>query len=162
MSNLDVRGDVNVDQKRYPEGFVSGVQTARAARGLPQIGGDSPGAPAPAPSYSPLGTAEVRAEAPGYSRKMPDEGLPSRLSLAFSRHQAMKIYVQDRIREEGEDFFRWLESCADVLVCGDAERMAQMRRSFDVVARHGGKSKGKAKSYVADLGQTGRYHKDVY
>ena len=32
-------GDFSTDQKRYLEGFVSGLQSARAARGLAPIGG---------------------------------------------------------------------------------------------------------------------------
>ena len=95
---------------------------------------------------------------------MLEEGILSRLSLAFSRDQAKKFYVQDRIRGEGEDLFRWLESGAHVFVCGDAKRMAPdvERALIDVVARHGGRSEGDAKAYVAGLAKSGRYHKDVY
>ena len=95
---------------------------------------------------------------------MLDDGALSRLSLAFSRDQAKKIYVQDRIRGEGEDLFRWLESGAHVFVCGDAKRMAPdvERALVDVAARHGGRSEGDAKAYVAGLAKAGRYHKDVY
>ena len=30
-------GDFNPDQKRYLEGFVSGIQSARSARGMPPL-----------------------------------------------------------------------------------------------------------------------------
>ncbi|MGZ8313443.1 MAG: sulfite reductase subunit alpha, partial [Rhodoplanes sp.] len=88
----------------------------------------------------------------------------TRLSLAFSRDQAAKIYVQDRMREEGEELFRWLEDGAHLFVCGDAKRMAPdvERALIEVVGRHGGKSEAEAKAYVAALGEDGRYRKDVY
>jgi sulfite reductase (NADPH) flavoprotein alpha-component len=91
-------------------------------------------------------------------------GTLTRLSLAFSRDQAEKIYVQDRMREDGGELFRWLEEGAHVFVCGDATRMAPdvERALVGIVARHGGKSETDAKAYVAALGKTGRYRKDVY
>jgi sulfite reductase (NADPH) flavoprotein alpha-component len=91
-------------------------------------------------------------------------GTLTRLSLAFSRDQAEKIYVQDRMREEGDEFFRWLDAGAHLFVCGDAKRMAPEveRTLIEIVARHGGKSETEAKAYVAALGNSGRYRKDVY
>ena len=91
-------------------------------------------------------------------------GVLTRLSLAFSRDQAEKIYVQDRIREEGDEVFRWFEAGAHLFVCGDAKRMAPdvERAVIEVIARHGGQAEPDAKAYVAALGKAGRYHKDVY
>jgi sulfite reductase (NADPH) flavoprotein alpha-component len=91
-------------------------------------------------------------------------GTLTRLSLAFSRDQAEKIYVQDRMREEGDELFRWLEEGAHLFVCGDAKRMAPdvERALIEIVARHGDKRETEAKAYVAALGKTGRYRKDVY
>jgi sulfite reductase (NADPH) flavoprotein alpha-component len=95
---------------------------------------------------------------------MLDAGTLTRLSLAFSRDQAQKIYVQDRMREEGGELFRWLEAGAHLFVCGDAKRMAPdvERALIDVVAQHGGKSEAEAKAYVAALAKAERYRKDVY
>ena len=91
-------------------------------------------------------------------------GTLTRLSLAFSRDQAEKIYVQDRMREEGDELFRWLKKGAHLFVCGDAKRMAPdvERALIEIVARHGGKSEVEAKAYVAALSKSGRYRKDVY
>jgi sulfite reductase (NADPH) flavoprotein alpha-component len=91
-------------------------------------------------------------------------GTLTRLSLAFSRDQAQKIYVQDRMREEGGELLRWLDVGAHVYVCGDAKCMAPdvERALIDVVARHGGKSEVEARAYVAALAKAGRYRKDVY
>ena len=84
-------------------------------------------------------------------------GTLTRLSLAFSRDQTQKIYVQDRMREDGGELFRWLEAGAHVFVCGDAKRMAPdvERALVDVVARHGGTSEAEAKAYVVVARQSG-------
>ncbi|MEM8941178.1 MAG: sulfite reductase flavoprotein subunit alpha, partial [Pseudomonadota bacterium] len=54
-----------------------------------------------------------------------EQGVLTRLDLAFSRDQAEKIYVQHRMRENGAEIFRWLEQGGYFYVCGDATRMAK-------------------------------------
>ena len=54
-----------------------------------------------------------------------EEGTLSELSLAFSRDQKEKIYVQDRLLERGAEIYQWLDSGAHLYVCGDASRMAK-------------------------------------
>ena len=56
---------------------------------------------------------------------MRDDGLLTRLDVAFSRDQRQKIYVQDRMLEHGVELWRWLQDGAHFYVCGDASRMAQ-------------------------------------
>ncbi|KWB48684.1 bifunctional nitrate reductase/sulfite reductase flavoprotein subunit alpha [Burkholderia ubonensis] len=95
---------------------------------------------------------------------MRDSGFLTRLDLAFSRDQAEKVYVQDRMREHGAELFAWLEEGAHFYVCGDAARMA---KDVDaalkaVVAAHGGMSDDKAGEYVARLAKERRYVRDVY
>ena len=87
-----------------------------------------------------------------------------RLSLAFSRDQGEKIYVQHRMIEEGAELWRWLDAGAHVYVCGDASRMA---KDVDValkqiVARHGGMKPELATDYVAQMQSDKRYVRDVY
>jgi len=53
-----------------------------------------------------------------------DSGLLTRLSLAWSRDTAKKVYVQHLIEQEGATFYRWLEQGAAIYICGDASRMA--------------------------------------
>src|SRR5271170_292317 len=48
----------------------------------------------------------------------------TRLSTAFSRDQADKVYVQHRMLEDAAELWRWLQSGAHLYVCGDAKRMA--------------------------------------
>ncbi|NWK96444.1 reductase [Sphingobium lactosutens] len=87
-----------------------------------------------------------------------------RLSLAFSRDQAAKIYVQQRMIEEGADLWRWIESGAHFYVCGDASRMAKDVDTAlkQVIAKHGGMSDDLAADYVAQMQQDRRYVRDVY
>ena len=56
---------------------------------------------------------------------MHKDGLLTRLDTAFSRDQAQKVYVQDRMREHSAELFEWLERGAYFYVCGDATRMAK-------------------------------------
>ncbi|MFT3663011.1 MAG: sulfite reductase subunit alpha [Gordonia sp. (in: high G+C Gram-positive bacteria)] len=92
------------------------------------------------------------------------DGLLSRLDLAFSRDQEHKVYVQDRMRDQGENVYRWLERGAHVYVCGDANRMAHDvdQALTEIVAQHGGMDAEKAGLYVSDLKKEKRYCRDVY
>ncbi|MFZ2753882.1 MAG: assimilatory sulfite reductase (NADPH) flavoprotein subunit [Lysobacteraceae bacterium] len=87
-----------------------------------------------------------------------------RLDLAFSRDQAHKIYVQDKLREHGRELFSWLDGGAHLYVCGDATRMAKDVHAalLDVIAEHGGKSAEDATDYLNALQSQGRYARDVY
>ncbi|EDZ99711.1 molybdopterin oxidoreductase [Burkholderia sp. H160] len=91
-------------------------------------------------------------------------GLLTRLDVAFSRDQADKIYVQDRMREHGAQLWAWLEDGAHFYVCGDANRMARDVDAAlkDVIATHGGMSDEKALEYVSRLTREKRYARDVY
>ena len=53
------------------------------------------------------------------------DGVLSRIDTAFSRDQAHKIYVQDRMKEASGELWKWLEEGAYFYVCGDAKRMAK-------------------------------------
>ncbi|MEO0972670.1 MAG: assimilatory sulfite reductase (NADPH) flavoprotein subunit [Pseudomonadota bacterium] len=92
------------------------------------------------------------------------QGSLTRMDVAFSRDQREKIYVQDRMREQGADLYAWLEEGAHLYVCGDANRMAHDVEETlrDLVATHGGRSEEAATAYLAELRQQGRYQRDVY
>ncbi|QCB93736.1 bifunctional nitrate reductase/sulfite reductase flavoprotein subunit alpha [Cellulomonas shaoxiangyii] len=92
------------------------------------------------------------------------EGVLTRLDTAFSRDQRTKVYVQDRMRDQGAQLWAWLERGAHVYVCGDASRMAADvdRALRDVVARHGGLAERDAAAYVKRLSEQRRYARDVY
>ena len=92
------------------------------------------------------------------------EGALDRLSVAFSRDQAERIYVQHRLRERGRDVFDWLERGAHVYVCGDGKRMAAdvHQALADVIAEQGGRTPEQAAEYLDAMQQAKRYQKDVY
>jgi sulfite reductase (NADPH) flavoprotein alpha-component len=91
-------------------------------------------------------------------------GALSRLDLAFSRDEAPKTYVQDRLRRQGRDVYAWLEEGAWLYVCGDAAHMAPDVHAalVDIVAEHGGLGREGAFSYLSELERDRRYRLDVY
>lgn len=95
---------------------------------------------------------------------MQDAGVLTKLSLAFSRDQDEKIYVQDRMREHGAELWQWLSEGAYFFVCGDAKRMASDvdRALHEVIADHGAMTPDAAKAYVKEMKSTNRYSRDVY
>jgi len=95
---------------------------------------------------------------------MQADGTLTRLDLAWSRDQAAKVYVQNRMLEHAKELFAWLEEGASFYVCGDASRMA---RDVDaalhkVVETAGGKTTEGAAEYVNALRAAKRYQRDVY
>jgi sulfite reductase (NADPH) flavoprotein alpha-component len=91
-------------------------------------------------------------------------GVLTRLSLAWSREASEKIYVQDRMRENGQELWAWLAQGAHFYVCGDAKRMAKDVEGalIDIVAEFGARTTDEAIAFVADLKKRGRYQADVY
>lgn len=87
-----------------------------------------------------------------------------KISLAFSRDQKEKIYVQHRLLEQGKEVFDWLEQGAHFYVCGDANQMAKDVNDalIAIVEKHGNKSHEEAEQYVTELRRAKRYQKDVY
>ena len=92
------------------------------------------------------------------------DGVLTKLSLAWSRDGDVKVYVQDKMREEGDTLWAWLERGAHFYICGDAKRMAAdvERALADIVAAHTGNDAAAAKTFIADLKKSGRYQADVY
>jgi sulfite reductase (NADPH) flavoprotein alpha-component len=88
----------------------------------------------------------------------------TRLSLAWSRDGADKVYVQHRMREAGNELWSWLNDGAHIYVCGDALRMAKDVETAltEIVAQHGGRTPAEAAKFIAALKASGRYQADVY
>ncbi len=97
-------------------------------------------------------------------RAMRAEGVLTRLDLAWSRDQERKVYVQDKIREQAEEVWRWLEGGAHFYVCGDAKHMApDVERSLlDLIGRYGRFDGAGAADYLRRLREAHRYQRDVY
>ena len=92
------------------------------------------------------------------------DGILTRLDTAFSRDQAYKIYVQDRMTEAADELWKWLDGGAYFYVCGDAKRMAKDVDAAlrQVVHEQGGLSIEAASEYVEKLKNDKRYKRDVY
>ena len=76
------------------------------------------------------------------------------LDLAFSRDQAEKIYVQDRLRESADGVRKWFAQGAAIYVCGSLQGMAMGvdQALVDILGTEA----------VERLIEQGRYRRDVY
>ena len=92
------------------------------------------------------------------------KGQLTRFDTAFSHNQPVKIYVQDRMRENAAELWRWIDGGAHFYVCGDAKRMAKDVDTtlHDIIAEQGGMSVPQAAEYVKQMKKDKRYQRDVY
>jgi sulfite reductase (NADPH) flavoprotein alpha-component len=92
------------------------------------------------------------------------DGLLTQLDLAFSRDQRRRVYVQHRMREAGEQLWRWIDDGAHFYVCGDASRMAKDVDDTltDIIRTHGRMSADAARDYRKQMVADKRYVRDVY
>lgn len=92
-------------------------------------------------------------------------GVLNQLSLAFSRDQTEKVYVQDKIRENAASIWQWIDQQkAHFYVCGDMNLMAKdvEQTLLEIIQLHGNFSLEQANDYLKELRKTGRYQRDVY
>ncbi|MBJ9828192.1 NADPH-dependent assimilatory sulfite reductase flavoprotein subunit [Citrobacter freundii] len=92
------------------------------------------------------------------------EGVLSRIELAWSRDQKEKVYVQDKLRQQGAELWRWINDGAHIYVCGDANRMAKdvEQALLEVIAEFGGMDIEAADEFLSELRIERRYQRDVY
>ena len=92
------------------------------------------------------------------------EGVLTRIDLAWSRDQKEKVYVQDKLREQGAELWRWINDGAHIYVCGDANRMAKdvEQALLEVIAEFGGMDAETADEFLSELRVERRYQRDVY
>jgi sulfite reductase (NADPH) flavoprotein alpha-component len=92
------------------------------------------------------------------------DGTLTKLSTAWSRDQAEKIYVQHKMLESGAELWAWLEQGAIFYVCGDASRMASDvdKALHTIIEKEGGKTPEEAVAYMQALKDAKRYRRDVY
>jgi sulfite reductase (NADPH) flavoprotein alpha-component len=91
-------------------------------------------------------------------------GALTKVNVAFSRDQAEKIYVQQRMLENGAELFEWIEGGAYFYVCGKKDPMSNdvEQALTQIIQQYGNKSNEEAIAYINVLKDTHRYHKDVY
>ena len=91
------------------------------------------------------------------------DGSLHRMDVAFSRDQARKIHVQDRLREQGREVFDWLENGAHFYVCGATAMARDVEHALrEVVMEHGARHREAADACIAALRDAHRYARDVY
>ncbi len=92
------------------------------------------------------------------------DGTLERVSLAWSRDGASKVYVQDRMREEAADLWRWFQDGARFYICGDASRMAKDVDTAlrEIAASQGAMGADAARDWIVALAKQNRYQRDVY
>jgi sulfite reductase (NADPH) flavoprotein alpha-component len=93
-----------------------------------------------------------------------NDGVLTRMDVAFSRDTDKKVYVQHRMMEKSRDLFQWLEEGACVYVCGDEKNMAHDVHNtlLTILEREGSMSPEEASAYLTELQQQKRYQRDVY
>jgi sulfite reductase (NADPH) flavoprotein alpha-component len=92
------------------------------------------------------------------------QGHVARLDLAWSRDQAQKIYVQDKMRQNAAELWAWIKNGGYFYVCGDAKRMAKDVDAalHEIIAQQGGMDPAAAIDYVKAMKKEKRYQRDVY
>jgi sulfite reductase (NADPH) flavoprotein alpha-component len=91
-------------------------------------------------------------------------GVLTRLDLAFSRDQEQKEYVQTRMLEQATEVFRWLQDGAYIYACGEADQMAAdvERVLLNIIATQHSVDEAGAREYLDGLILAKRYLRDVY
>ncbi|WP_165585393.1 sulfite reductase flavoprotein subunit alpha [Roseococcus sp. SYP-B2431] len=81
-------------------------------------------------------------------------GVLARLDLAFSRDQAARLYVQDRLRDAADGLREWVDDGAAIYVCGSLEGMS--------AGVHAALTEALAHETLERLAEEGLYRRDVY
>lgn len=98
--------DFSPDQKRYLEGFVSGMQSARTARGLGPLGGAPGGAPAK-PAGPDREHIEAQARTVAAGGKLVDQEKWKAAEHPFDAYARFKDQAASGTYPKPEDNFRW-------------------------------------------------------
>jgi sulfite reductase (NADPH) flavoprotein alpha-component len=87
-----------------------------------------------------------------------------KLSLAFSRDQEAKVYVQHRMMEHAKELYKWIEEGAYLYVCGDAHHMAKdvEKTLHTILMQEAHLTESEAHDYIKRLRKEKRYLRDVY
>jgi sulfite reductase (NADPH) flavoprotein alpha-component len=91
-------------------------------------------------------------------------GVLSKISLAFSRDQSEKIYVQHRIQQHAKELFQWIMGGATIYISGTKDPNSRDIENslLQVFEEQGQLSKDEAKKFLKLLESENRYEKDVY
>lgn len=93
-----------------------------------------------------------------------ENGLLSRLDVAFSRDQAEKVYVTHRMLESSKELFLWIKEGAVVYLSGNKRKLAvNVRRTLKtILEKEGHMTSDKAAAYLEKMKAEKQYREDVY
>ena len=93
-----------------------------------------------------------------------EDGTLEKISLAFSRDQKDKIYVQHRLLENAEKIYNWINDGAHIYICGDESRMAKdvHKALVKIISDRKKIEEDKAEEFLREMQKQGKYQKDVY
>ncbi len=93
-----------------------------------------------------------------------ETGVLTKVNTAFSRDQAQKVYVQDKMWQHGAEFFEWLQAGSYLYVCGSKYPMSTDVEAtiLKIVEHFGERTKEEAQEYLDAMKEEGRYVLDVY
>ncbi len=93
-----------------------------------------------------------------------EDGVLTKMDVAFSRDQEEKIYVQHRILEKAEEVYKWIEDGAVIYICGDEKTMAKdvHEALIQIIEQQEQISHEKAEEKLVTLQREKRYQRDVY
>lgn len=93
-----------------------------------------------------------------------DTGVLNKLNTAFSRDQHEKIYVQHKMEQHATELYEWIESGANIYLCGTKDPMSiDVENTLKkIIATNKNITAEAAEEYLANMKEEGRYHKDVY
>ena len=93
-----------------------------------------------------------------------ETGVLTKLTVAFSRDQKEKVYVQHKMLLQAVEIFDWLDNGAYLYICGAKDPMSADVETtlLQIIQQVGNKTTLEAHDYLNALKEEGRYMKDVY
>lgn len=92
------------------------------------------------------------------------KGLLTKMSLAWSRDQKNKIYIQDKIIQSGREIWSWIQDGACIYVCGNASKMAKdvEKALLNIISKNSTMNLEDSDEFLNNLRLNQRYKRDVY
>ena len=91
-------------------------------------------------------------------------GILNRVDLAWSRDTEKKVYVQQKMLEQGKDIYEWIRNGANIYVSGSRTPMSEdvEKALVEIIYTYSGKSAPESEEYWNELKEAGIYRADVY
>ncbi len=92
-----------------------------------------------------------------------ETGVLSKVATAFSRDQAFKVYVQDKMWEHRKELSVWIANGAYIYLCGSRDPMSyDVEKMFIKILEEFGEGSSEAEKVLAEMKERGRFITDVY